>query len=67
MVSLCIKLEEVVQYDTFDTIRIECIDASQTPNPDPYSLGSVPLGLYFTHGSYPYVACLLFQGLLGFF
>jgi hypothetical protein len=35
MVSLRIKLEEVVQYDTFDTIRIECIDASQTPNPDP--------------------------------
>jgi hypothetical protein len=34
-VSMRIKLEKVAQYDTFDTIRIECIEASRTPDPEP--------------------------------
>ncbi len=36
-VSMRIELEreKVARYDTFDRIRIECIEASRTPDPDP--------------------------------
>jgi hypothetical protein len=37
-VSMRIELEKVARYDTFDTICIECIEASRTPDQDPYSL-----------------------------
>jgi hypothetical protein len=36
MVSMRIEKEKVARYDTFDMIRIKCIEASRTPDPDPY-------------------------------